>query len=242
MPHRFVAGWAGEGWPADVDRVLALAPEAEVVVARRLSEGARARLAERQVGWVDETGQANVNLRSGLVVVRASTSEPPVSSPSERWNLSTLAAAEAILAGIPPTVEAIEVATGLSRGSTANALARLERRGHLGRPGAKRGQRSARQLLDVDGLVEDYVATAGAFRGKGRVRRLHRPMADPLHVLEAELGPALCSLGATWALTGAGARAARSYGRGHIDLATGEELRRRQPVPAPSRRGPGIGR
>jgi len=37
-----------------------------------------------------------------------------------------LAAAEAVLAGVTPTVEAIETATGISRGASANALARME--------------------------------------------------------------------------------------------------------------------
>src|ERR1700678_1605925 len=60
--HRFVAGWAGDGWPADVGRLLAMAPDIDVVVARRLSEGARAKLADRQIGWIDESGQANVVL------------------------------------------------------------------------------------------------------------------------------------------------------------------------------------
>jgi hypothetical protein len=203
--HRFLAGWAGGGWPADVDRLLAVAPKVEVVVARRLSEGARAKLAQRRIGWVDESGRSNINLRSGLVVIREVAREEPALSPGDRWNLSMLTAAEAIFAGVPPTVEAVEAATGLSRGASANALARFESRGRLGRPGPKRGQGSARQILDLEGLIDDYVIAAGEFRSRQRVRRLHRLMADPLHVLEVEMGPTLRSLGAKWALTGAGA-------------------------------------
>jgi hypothetical protein len=203
--HRFLAGWAAAGWPADVDRLLAQAPEADVVVARRLSEGARAKLADRQIGWVDETGQANINLRSGLVVVREVPLDEPATSVGDRWNRSMLTAAEAIFAGVPPTVEAIEAATRLSRGASANALARFESRGRLGRPGPKRGLRSARQILDVEALIDDYVIAAREFRGRQRVRKLHRLMADPLYVLEEEVSPVLRSLGAKWALTGAGA-------------------------------------
>ncbi len=203
--HRFLAGWAGGGWPADVDHLLAVAPEVDVVVARRISEGARAKLAHRRIGWVDETGQSHISLRSGLVVVREVASEEPAAAPGARWNPSMLTAAEAIFAGVPPTVEAVEAATGLSRGASANALARFENRGHLGRPGPKRGHGSARQILDLEGFIDDYVIAACEFRNKQRVRRLHRLMTDPLQVLEGEMGPSLRSFGVKWALTGAGA-------------------------------------
>jgi len=203
--HQFLAGWAGGGWPADVDHLLAVAPEVDVVVARRLSEGARAKLAQRRIGWVDETGQSNINLRSGLVIMREVASEEPAVSLGDRWNLSMLTAAEAIFAGVPPKVEAVEAATGLSRGASANALARFENRGRLGRPGPKRGHGSARQILDLEGFIDDYAIAACKFRSRQRVRRLHRLMADPLHVLEVEMGPTLRSFGAKWALTGAGA-------------------------------------
>jgi hypothetical protein len=203
--HQFLTGWAGGGWPADVDRLLAVAPDVDVVVARRLSEGARVKLAQLRLGWVDETGQSNINLPSGLVVIREVAPEEPTLSPDDRWNLSMLTAAEAIFAGIPPTVEAVQAATGLSRGASADALARFERRGRLGRPGPKRGKGSARQILDLEGLIDDYVIAAGEFRNRQRVRRLHRLIADPMHTLEVEIAPALRSLGAKWALTGAGA-------------------------------------
>jgi hypothetical protein len=113
--------------------------------------------------------------------------------------------AEAILSGISPTVEAVEAATGLSRGASANALSRFEAKGRIGRPGPKRGLRSARQILDVGAFIDDYASAAADFRRKQRVRRLHRLMADPLYVLEGEMGPVLRSIGATWAVTGGAA-------------------------------------
>ena len=53
--HRFLSGWAGGGWPGDVDKLLVSAPKLDVVFARRFSEGARAKLADRRTGWVDES-------------------------------------------------------------------------------------------------------------------------------------------------------------------------------------------
>ena len=203
--HRFLAGWAGDGWPADVDRLLAQAPKLDVVVARRLSEGGRARLADRRIGWVDESGEANMVLPSGLVVVREASEEEPAESMSDQWNQSMLTVAEAILAGVNPTVEAVEAETGLSRGASANALSRFEARGRLGRPGPKRGHGSGRQILDMENFIDDYVIAARDFRRRQRVRKLHRLMADPLYVLRDEMGPVLRSIGAKWAVTGAAA-------------------------------------
>jgi hypothetical protein len=188
-----------------VDRLLVHEPKVDVVIGRRLSEGARAKLADRRIGWVDETGQANINLRSGLVVVRELPSEGPAVPIGDHWTHSMLSAAEAIFAGVQPTVEAVEAATGMSRGAAAKALAAFESRGRLGRPGPKRGHGSGRRILDIEAFIDDYATAAAVFRGRQRVRKLHRLMADPLHVLEEEIGPALTSLGANWALTGVGA-------------------------------------
>ncbi len=70
VAHRFVAGWAGAGWPADVQALVRVAPDLDVVYAKKLSDGARSWLSERHIGWVDETGRASLLLDSGLVVVR----------------------------------------------------------------------------------------------------------------------------------------------------------------------------
>ena len=51
--HRFLAGWAGEGWPADVERLTAAVPDVEVVFAKQLSRGAKDWLWAHQRGWVD---------------------------------------------------------------------------------------------------------------------------------------------------------------------------------------------
>jgi hypothetical protein len=199
--HRFLAGWAGNGWPADVDRLLIGSPKIEVAFARRFSDGAMAKLGERRIGWLDEAGQANVSIRSGLVIVREPLLPEVSYGDLDRWTQTMLSAAEAILAGTPPTVEAVEAATGMSRGAAANAMARFEQRGRLTRP--KRGRGVARQIVDLDALIDDYAEAAKGFRAQQKNMRLHRLMADPLDVVAMDIGPNLNSVGATWAVTGA---------------------------------------
>jgi hypothetical protein len=164
-----------------------------------------AKLADRRVGWVDEAGQANISISSGLVVLR----EPVLTSTShgeiDHWTRTMLSAAEAILAGTPPTVEAVEAATGMSRGAAANAMARFEKRGRLTRPGPKRGRGVARQIVDVDAFIDDYADAAKGFRAQQKRMRLHRLMADPVNIAKMDIGPNLNAVGATWAVTGTAA-------------------------------------
>jgi hypothetical protein len=203
--HRFSGGWAGEGWPAEVQRLLMIAPDVDVVYAEKLSEGARGWLIERSVGWVDEAGNAVIARPSGLLVSREAKEVKAPAPIQDRWTHSMLTAAEAIFAGISPTVEAVEVATGISRGAAANALARLERRGHLERPGQKRGPGASRRLANLDAFIDDYADAAGRFRAKQKVILIHRLRADALEALVIALVPALAAEGTTWAVTGAAA-------------------------------------
>jgi hypothetical protein len=203
--HRFVAGWAGAGWPADVQTLVGVAPDVDVVFARNLSDGARSWLSERRIGWVDETGRASLLLGSGLVIVREpeATDQPRVVG--DHWTHTMLAAVEAVLAGVPPTVEAVEAAAGMSRGASANALSRLENRGLLERPARKRGPNASRQVVDMEALIDQYAAVAVEFRNRQQVVRVHRLWTDPLDALDIEIGPALTATGVTWAVTGAAA-------------------------------------
>ncbi|MPZ74513.1 MAG: hypothetical protein GEU74_15035 [Nitriliruptorales bacterium] len=203
--HRFVAGWAGPGWPADVRTLVKVASDLDVVYAKKLSDGARSLLSERHIGWVDETGRANVLLESGLVIVREPRATESNQVVRDHWTRTMLAAVEAVLAGVAPTVEAIEGATGMSRGASANALSRLERHGLLERPARKRGPNAARQVADVDSLIDQYTEAAAEFRNKQKVVRVHRLWADPLDVLDIGIGPGLTATGVTWAVTGAAA-------------------------------------
>src|ERR1700677_687736 len=112
VSHHFIAGWAGEGWPADVRGLLGFAPKVDVAYAKRVSDGAKAWLDDHHVGWVDETGAASISLPSGLIVAREGHAIDVSRPHTDRWTRTMLTAAEAILAGTPPTVEAVEAATG----------------------------------------------------------------------------------------------------------------------------------
>lgn len=204
--HRFIAGWAGEGWPSDVERLVHLVPDVDVVMATNLSDGARGWLSREGLGWVDEAGHADISRESGLVISREPTNVRRRREPPMRWTRSTLAVAEAALSGIIPTVESIEQATGLSRHTTANALARLERLGFLERPRALRGPQSARRITDISTFLDAYAKAAAEQRQKQTPVLVHRLWnRDPLDTLASEIGPALTRANARWAVTGAAA-------------------------------------
>ena len=205
--HRFLAGWAGEGWPGDVEEMVRLVPGVEVALAAKLSDGARDWLAGRGIGWVDEAGHAEIVRPSGLVISREPGSHPSRPAPaSTRWSRSTLAAAEAALSGTVPTVENIEKATGLSRNATATALHKLERLGFLRRPQALRGPMSGRRLADAEALLAAYVDASGDQRSKSPKLLVHRLwVGDALETLRTEITPALNATKTKWAATGVAA-------------------------------------
>lgn len=203
--HHVSAVWAGRGWPADVERAVGLAPAVDVVFAAMISEGARDWLAARQLGWVDEHGGASICMPTGLVISSEARRDPAPRVVSDRWTRSMLAAAEAVLAGVPPTVEAVESRTGLSRGAVANGLARLESMGLLERPNSLRGPASARQVVDVESFIDRYASGAAGLRSRQAVLRLHRLWSDPLEDFATDVAPTLDRLGEPWAVTGAAA-------------------------------------
>lgn len=204
--HRFIAGWAGEGWPSDVERLAHLVPDIDVVAAVHLSDGARTWLGREGLGWADEAGYADIGLKSGLVIFRQPRNDRKRRESPTRWTRSALAAAEAALSGIAPTVESIERATGLSRHATANALSRLEDLGFLERARASRGPQSARRIIDVNTFLDAYAKAAGEQRQSKSPVLVHRLWnGDPLNALTSEIGPTLTRASARWAVTGAAA-------------------------------------
>jgi len=203
--HRFLAGWAGEGWPADVERLIAASPEVEVVFAKGFSLGAKDWLSAHHRGWVDESGDANVSLSTGLIIFREGGTRQVKEEAAIQWTRTMLTAAEAALSGVAPTVEAVEAATGISRGASTNALARLEKLGLLKRSQGSRGPGSARQVVDIKSFIDEYATAAGMLRKKQRVIRIHRLWKDSLEELESAIAPALNRKADSWAVTGAAA-------------------------------------
>jgi hypothetical protein len=157
--HPLSVTWVGEGRLGDVRRALALrGPRPNVVVARRLSPGAREALSDAGVGWVDETGAAEISI--GQIVVARSGVERDEPRP-HGWTRSALAVAEAALCGVTPTASAMQDATGLSTGSCVTALRVLTDLGLL-ESSAARGRESARRIADPDRLLDAYAAAAPA--------------------------------------------------------------------------------
>ena len=150
--------WAGEGWRRDVGPVIAKHDgRIDVVAARRMSPGGRVALKDAGIGWVDELGNADVAIGSLLIsrTGMAEHNEPPTA----KWTPAVVAVTEALLLGTSATVSAIQGATGLSTGSCTNALRTLTELGYL-ESDAKRGRGSARNLSNVDALLDAYTNAA----------------------------------------------------------------------------------
>ena len=195
-----VAAWIGEGWLGDLRRVLDDRPaHLDVVVARRMSPGARAAAAEAGLGWVDESGAAEIAL-PGLVVSRSGRRDRKVRG-APRWTPSVIGTAEALLLGTRPTVAEVERTTGLSTGAATKALSTLTTLGLL-RADAPRGRASAREVPDRRALLDAYATAATA---------AVRPLSLRVGVLGdlvdelARLGGAWDAHGVVWAATGAAA-------------------------------------
>lgn len=152
--------WAGEGSLGDVRPIIAgHRGRPDIVVARRLSPGAREALSAAGIGWVDETGAAEIALGS-IIVSRAGRPPEPVER-SNRWTPSVIAVAEALLCGTKPTVSATVDATGLSTGSCTNALRTLTDLDLL-EADVERGRGSARRMVDPDQFLDAYAVAAEA--------------------------------------------------------------------------------
>lgn len=190
--------WAGEGNLGDVDGVLrGCVRKPDVVAARHLSPGARARLSAAHVGWVDETGAAEIAI-GGIVVSRTGRPQLAPKRPPG-WTPAALAVAEALLCGTPATVKSTTEATGLSTGSCTAALLML---GGLDliTALASRGRASGRELGDPAALLAAYATAATALRS---------PLSLPVGVLwrdpvrgVGELGGRFNAANIRWAVTG----------------------------------------
>lgn len=197
----FTAEWIGEGWLRDALAALAtVGSTPEVLVARRMSPGARSAAADARVGWIDESGAAEIAL-PGLLISRTGRKDPKVGRPP-RWTPSVIGTAEALILGTRPTVAEVERRTGLSAGSATNALATLTTLGLL-RSDAARGRGSAREVTDRGRLLDAY-AEAAIARTPAlslRVGTAGRDLIDEL----ASLGKSWDAQGVGWAATGTAA-------------------------------------
>lgn len=195
--------WIGEGNLRDVRALLAGRDQMpDVAVARRMSPGARAALADAGIDWVDETGAAEI--ARGSIIVSRSVPPPKQARRPTRWTPSILGIAEALLCGVRATVAATQGATGLSTGSCTNALQLLTDLGLLAAK-AERGRESARRIADRDALLDAYASAAEAQREDVSLQA-GVSWSDPLEGLTV-LGRKLNREKINWAATGAAAGA-----------------------------------
>ena len=195
--QRLTARWIGEGRLAEVREIIEGAERPGIVVARFLSPGARAALSKAGIGWVDETGAAEIATQ-GLVIARTGSLPASRERPAA-WTPATLSVAEALLCGTHPTVAATTRTTGLSEGACTNALRTLTRLGLL-TADAPRGRASARRIADPDRFLDAYATAATAMRPETSLT-LGVTWQDPIAGL-TDLGHKLDKLGITWAATG----------------------------------------
>lgn len=201
--------WAGEGWPADVDEVLAETPDPWprdlVVVARHFSPGALRSLRERDANWADETGDARIIGPSRLFVIRLQRhGEPTGQSADERrfeFAPSAVAIAEAILArpNEPILNSVIAEMTDFSASQISRTLAQFDRRGWTRKLGSERGSGAHRVLEDGDGLLRNW-ADHVASESRPAIQA-HAIVKEPFTFVRESLAPALNQVG-DWALSG----------------------------------------
>jgi transcriptional regulator with XRE-family HTH domain len=205
---KFRAIWAGNGWPSDVERALAEYPRRPwppdlVIVAHRISPGARALLEARQASWADEAGNARIT-SPGVLVIREGEDKPE-SPQAFTWSASAIATAEALLARAWPSgISTTELATLVqwSPSKVSQVLQALDDQGWTVKYGPQRGSRARRELVDPEGLL---AAWTDAFTSQARDRRFaHRALRSPLDFLEGKLGDTLNDH-VRWALSGWGA-------------------------------------
>lgn len=196
--HEISIKWVGEGWLGQVRPILKEPNPPDVVVARRMSPGAREALADARIGWVDELGAAEIAI--GSIIVSRSGRPAPKSEKPKRWTPAVLAVAEALLCGHKPTVSEVYDATGLSWGSCTNALRVLEDLNLISSTAA-RGRGSARRIVNVEAFLEAYASACTALATNNKLV-VGLSLRDPVEDL-VKIGRKWTELNVKWAASGA---------------------------------------
>ena len=196
--------WIGEGTLGRVRDLLSRSESPpDIVVARRLSPGARETLGASGIGWVDETGAAEIVL--GPIIISRTGRSPVRSTKRWHWTPSVLSVAEALLVGTRPTVADTAVATGLSIGSCTDALRFLTNQNLLDAD-ARRGRHSARRLADRYKLLEAYAQAAETQAREALTLSVGTAWRDPISGL-VEVGRRWDRVHMSWAASGLAAAA-----------------------------------
>lgn len=189
--------WVGRGGLPQIRDVLQFQERPDVIVGSEISLAARELASQAGVGWVDETGAAEIVV-GNIIIALSGNRQAKTYEPS--WSPTVLGVAEALLCGVPATVTAVAKVSGHSTSSIAEALAVLSK-WELLQTKASRGPRSGRQVVDPDRLLDEYADAVALQRPKAELRCgvLWR---DPL-VTVRELGEQFDNAGIAWAATGA---------------------------------------
>lgn len=193
--------WVRAGTLPAVKNLLARRPWPDVLVTPKMSEGAKAAASDAGIGWVEETGAAEIALPF-LVVSRTAAARLPTKQ--ERWRSSDLGVAEALLEGVRPTVSAVANTTGMSTSTVTTALAFLASQGLLDADAA-RGRKSARRLNDPAALLDSYATAVESFPAVNEIQVGILPK-DPIRDI-ANIGKVWSGHGVAWAATSAVAAA-----------------------------------
>lgn len=190
--------WLPVGWPRQVTEALRSKPRPDVIAAPRLSPGAREMARREQVGWVDESGAAEI-LAGTVLISRTGEPARPLDA-KLGWRPATLAVCEVLLTGCPATVSAVADHTGLSVSTVAGSLKFLDTDGLLGTD-APRGPLSRRYVTDQQALLDAYAAAAERLRPPISVR-LGVHWRDPVENAIG-IGHLWRNAGIRWAVTSA---------------------------------------
>lgn len=196
--------WLPVGWPRQVRESANEHPQPDVLVAPRMSPGARLAAREAGMGWADESGAADIHITKpgGPLIIIETKGNPPMPLDARvGWKPATLAVCEALLSGrAKPTVSSIEENVGISTGSAVSALKFLDDSGHLSSPVA-RGPRAARQITNADELLDAYAIAAERLRSPISIR-VGVLWRDPV-VGALQLGGRFDDEGLAWGVTSA---------------------------------------
>lgn len=152
--------WLGEGGLRQARELISRQKNhPDVAVARRMSLAAREFLSAAGIGWVDETGAAEI--ASGSLIISKDGRVPESPRKPPHWTPAVLSVAEALLCGGRGTVGDMQEVTTLSAGSATNALRTLTDLGLL-HAEVRRGPNSSRRIVDSDRLLDEYATAATA--------------------------------------------------------------------------------
>lgn len=208
--------WVGEGLPADArrarnevaHRIDEDSDTVPVVVARRISSGAREMLEAEQLSWADASGRARLVVPGRLYVTRLA----PIPVDTRRafqWSTAAEAIAETLLTwrffrgedgSSIDRVHEVAEASGVSFAHTARVLRQFDEQRYTVKTGAERGSSAGRAFQDPGRMLSDWAGHYVSGAGPGRAVEFHVPWRDTDRSLRA-MNDALADVG--WAVTGA---------------------------------------